>query len=430
MFVRILRILLFLLIFSLPLGQFGRVPGLDPTIGVYVSDLLLGVFCLAAAIYLVGKRREIREIGERRGILTITLVAVFCLWAVACLAFGGSVLSNTELLISFSYWVRLLLFVVFFAEIYLLKKVAPEVVKSLPIWLVLSGVLLAVTGFVQLVIFPDFGLLDKALGWDPHLYRLNSTFFDPNFTGAYLVLCLGLLFVWKTEDGIQKTDSRKQKTDNRLKIVICYLLFVILTAAVFLTFSRSAWLMLAIVVFIYGLFRSRLLLLFALLLAFGAYFAVPRVQTRLSGITDPADSAQFRIASWQEGLQLSSKNLLTGVGFNALRYAKDSSEFYDYRPGLSTHSGAGFDSSLLVVLATTGVLGLVLFVAFYGVSLVGMLRRTADLDPSLGVQDDVNRRLLIAAVLVALLVESNFINSLFYAPITVVWASILGLFVD
>lgn len=395
---KLLKLLLFLLIFSLPLGQFGRVPGLDPTIGIYLQDLLLGLFCVVAGVYLA------KQVGAMGGIRAVSLAPVlgvaFVLWALACLALGASALSGLELLVSFSYWGRLSLFVVLFVEIYILRKVSPGVLTRLPLWLVLSGAILAAAGFVQLVVFPDFGMLDKALGWDPHYFRLNSTFFDPNFTGAYLVLCLGLI------GGI---GGRR---------AIGAILGAILLIAIFLTFSRSAWLMLAVVAFIYSLLKARWLLLISLVVAFGAYFAVPRVQTRLVGITDPADSAQFRMVSWQQGLQLSSKSFLTGVGFNALRYAKNTSEFYDYRDSQGVHSGAGFDSSLLVVLATTGIPGLLIFSLFYLVSLAGVVRSTR------------KGKLLIAASLVALLIESNFINSLFYAPLMVFEASLLGLFVD
>lgn len=396
MLAKFIKLLLFLLIFSIPLGQFGRVPGLDPTIGIYLSDLVLGLFVFAAFIYLLVKRGF-------KFYLPISLLVVFTIWALATLVLGAGVLNWPQFAISSLYWVRLLLFTIFFIEIYSLRKISPDITNDLMLWIVASGVILAIIGFVQLIAFPDFGRLDPSLGWDPHLNRLNSSFFDPNFTGAYLVLCAALLV------GI----TNNEKRGTRFKIVIRYSLIAILLTAIFLTFSRSAWLMLAIVVFIYGLFKARWLLLISILVAFGAYFAVPRVQTRLAGITDPADSAQFRIASWQEGFKLSSSNLLTGVGFNSLRYAKDASEFYDYRPDLSLHSGAGFDSSLLVVLATTGIPGLLIFAAFY---LSGLAR--------------AQRTVLIAAVLAALLVESNFINSLFYAPIMTVEAAILGLFVD
>lgn len=398
MFARFIKLLLFLLILSIPLGQFGRVPGLDPTIGVYLTDILLTLFVFCGLVYLLSKR-------QLKTNLAIGVGLAFTVWALTTLVLGTSSLTLAQTAISALYWVRWVLALALFVVIYSFHKTEPEILNDVPKWLVFSGLLLAGIGFGQLVIFPDFGKLDPSLGWDPHLNRLNSSFFDPNFTGAYLVLCLAVL------GGI-----RGGRGTRWIRGVVA----AVLTVAIFFTFSRSTWLMLAIIVFIYGLFKARWLLLISLVVAFGAYFAVPRVQTRLAGITDPADSAQFRIASWQEGLTLSSRNLLTGVGFNALRYAKDASEFYDYRPDLSTHSGAGFDSSLLVVLATTGIPGLFIFGLFYLAVVVEVLRGNRNF----------REKLLIVAALVALLVESNFINSLFYSPIMVLEFVSLGFLVD
>jgi len=397
---KFLKLLLILLILSSPLGQLGRLPIGDSSTGIYVSDILLGFFNIAALLYFLVIRRRLQ-------VNMVTLLGfAFLVWALVTWLLGTSVLSGTQSLISVFYLVRLFLVVLFFALVWSLKKLSPAVTSSLTNWLVFSGWILAIAGFVQLVIFPDFGRLDPALGWDPHYFRLNSTFFDPNFTGAYLVICFSLVL----------SKIKKQTW-------FWYLVALTLIVAIVLTFSRSAWLMLAIVIFIYGLFESRLVLLVSLLVAFGAYFAVPRVQTRLSGITDPADSAQFRLISWRQGLILSSKNRITGVGFNSLRYAREASEFYEYRPGLSTHSGAGFDSSLLTVLATTGIPGLLLFLLFLGSIFIGIMRGTVG-------NEKKYFQLLVASQFLALLVESNFINSLFYAPIMVLEFSILGLFVD
>jgi len=388
---KLLKLFLVALILSLPLGQFSRIPFGGQDMGIYACDVLASLVVICGLTYLLGVKKSLRVN------LPIILGFGFVAWALVTFIFNLEGVGVGNEFVSFSYWIRLAVAFLVLLVIWNLKKLSPEIVKDLPNWFVVSGIILAMAGFVQLLVFPDFGKLDPSLGWDPHYFRLNSTFFDPNFTGAFLVICLAVL-------GQMKIRSK-----------ISYLSFTILLLAIILTFSRSAWLMLAIVVFIYGLFKSRLTLLLAILLAFSAYFAVPRIQTRLSGVTDPADSATYRLISWRQGLTISSQNLLTGVGFNNLRYAKEASEFYDYRPGLSTHSGAGFDSSLLVVLATTGVLGLAIFLSFYLTIFIQLL---------------MSRRLLIWGVLIALLVGSNFINSLFYAPILVLEMLILGLFVD
>ena len=124
-----------------------------------------------------------------------------------------------------------------------------------------------------------------------------------------MALCLAFVFfIFK---------AFKDRFPNVLKIGL-----PVVAVCLFLTFSRSTWAMVAVMVFIYGVFKSRKILLLSLVLGFLAYFAVPRVQTRISGITDPADSAQFRLVSWKNTLEIAKDNLFLGVGVNSFRYAQ------------------------------------------------------------------------------------------------------------
>ncbi|OGC66771.1 hypothetical protein A2364_00240 [candidate division WWE3 bacterium RIFOXYB1_FULL_43_12] len=264
-------------------------------------------------------------------------------------------------------------------------------------YLTFSAIFLSAAGLVQLWLLPDFTMLDPALGWDPHKNRVASTFFDPNFLGAYLVTVLTLIL---------GSISEGKKDKCRLVSAGVLLIFI------FLTFSRSAWAMLAVVIFIFGLFKQRRLLLLGLLLAFLAYFLVPRVQTRLVGITDPADSARFRLVSWKNAIQISRDNMLTGVGFNAYRYAQKDYNFLT-ADNISSRSGAGADSSLLFVLATTGIFGALTFVsalAFPFLDSVVFKRKYG---------------LVIASLLPALMLESLFLNSLFYPQIMFVFYAVI-----
>ncbi len=122
--------------------------------------------------------------------------------------------------------------------------------------------------------------------------------------------------------------------------------------------------MLAVVVLLLGVFKSRLLLILAIILMFLTYFAVPRVQTRLAGITDPSDSAAFRLTSWQNAYTIAQDNLFLGVGYNAFKYAQE-----DYgllaNNVIAGNSATGADSSFLLVFATTGITGLVVFLLLY-----------------------------------------------------------------
>jgi len=272
---------------------------------------------------------------------------------------------------------------------------------------ILSGIFIAIAGFIQLILLPDFTILDPSLGWDPHKNRLASTFFDPNFVGAYFVICLAVLLERIFPDKCTKESSKTG--------FYTYFCLIVILIGLILTFSRSAWGMMGIVVLAYGVFRSKVLLLVAFFTAFMAYFAIPRVQTRISGTTDPADSASLRIVSWGNTVRIIKDNIWTGVGFNTYRYAQENYGFLTPDQD-EIHSGAGSDSSLLLVFATTGILGfLIYFVAF--------------LFPII---DSLKKRylgwLVILSILISLLIESQFINSLFYPQIMFILFPILFIF--
>jgi len=256
--------------------------------------------------------------------------------------------------------------------------------------LIASGVLISVIGFIQLIFLPDFGVLSSELGWDPHRNRLASTFFDPNFAGAYLTICIAFL--------INRFFSRKGF--KKIELVA----FLTILLAIFLTFSRSTWAMFAIIILVYGIFKSKRLFIASLITFFVVYFAVPRIQTRLSGITDPADSASLRIVSWKNAMQIIKDNYWLGVGFNTYRYVQQDYGFLTPETE-NIHSGSGSDSSLLFIFATTGILGLF----FYLLSIFYILTESFLKRNSGG--------LMVFAIVLGVLVESQFINSFFYPQI-------------
>ena len=59
-------------------------------------------------------------------------------------------------------------------------------------YLLVCGSVTILFGYIQYLFYPDLRNLYYA-GWDPHLYRMFGTFFDPNFMGAIIVLFI--LFV-------------------------------------------------------------------------------------------------------------------------------------------------------------------------------------------------------------------------------------------
>ena len=394
---RLSWLLLVFLILSLPLGQLGRI-SLGEEAGLYLSDFFAALIVFVWLINGLGRRRQIFLPSFWFPYFLFLLISIISL--VNALRW----LSTVEWLIAGSYCLRFTIYSLLAFVVFNLTREESSLRQKLISALIASGIILAAAGFIQLLILPDMQLLAETAGWDPHRNRLVSTFLDPNFTGAYLVFILS----WVLSRSLPRSFSGKN-----------FYLIVILSLALFLTFSRSAWLMFGIVIAVLGLFRARWLLGLALVVAFCAYFFVPRVQTRLSGITDPADSAHFRLISWQRTFEIIKDNPILGVGFNGFRYAQREKGYFSFANPIGGHAGAGSDSSFLLVWAMTGIFGLTAFF-WLMFSLTATAWRTKNRPFSLA----------FLAIIAGLTVESTFINSIFYPPILVLFWMSSGLLED
>jgi len=370
----IFKYFFYTVVFILSLGQLSVIETVGE-VKVYLFDIVMALYVYFGFIYLFGVKKKMRLPKSFVPFLLFVLIMI-----ISGVANLHKYESSQFVVIGF-YGVRFLLYV-FGALITSNIVDNQDILKAF----VFSGLFVVLVGFLQLLVLPDFGVLDPLSGWDSHKNRLASTFFDPNFVGSYLVLCFVIAFF-----------------NNKNKY---FLIKLILLIGIVLTFSRSAWGMLAVVVLIFGLIRNGKILLVAGILSFSAYFAVPRIQTRLVGITDPSDSASLRLVSWKNGWEIAKDNLLLGVGFNAIKYVQQ--EYGYLTPDTVTnHNASGADSSLLVVLITTGISGLFMF-------LFGMLWPIVR-----------RKNLFLALIIIPLILESQFINSLFYPQIMFLWLSML-----
>ncbi|MFA6981840.1 MAG: O-antigen ligase family protein [Patescibacteria group bacterium] len=380
----ILKTLFLALICSFGLGQISSLVSIGEA-KIYAFDPLVAVFDLVSIFYLllVKKRFVISKF--------FLPLLVFAFIAFVSLLVGSARLSETEVLVSAMYPIRFFAYLVLGIVVHNLMETKIFDTRFLKKAVFVGALLVSVLGFVQLVVLPDFTTLDSELGWDPHKNRLASAFFDPNFTGGFLFTSM-FLILW-----LEKKFTPK---------------LLVLLLAIFLTFSRSTWGALAAAVLLLGAVKYRKLLLLSALLAFLAYFAVPRVQTRISGITDPADSAAFRLISWGNVLTIARENPLFGVGFNSYRYAQIERGFVGIGE-YETHSGSGSDSSFLLVLATTGVIGFIPFVVGYFWPLFSAMKR---------------KDFFFASILVGLFLHTQFVNALFYPQIMFLWMLLLGVY--
>jgi hypothetical protein len=111
-------------------------------------------------------------------------------------------------------------------------------------------------------------------------------------------------------------------------------------------------------------------------------------------------SVEQRIDHTRLGWEIFMAHPILGVGFDSLRYVKSSLGNSDN--WMISHAGAGLDISLLVVLATSGLLGTLFYIIF-------IYRAYCCSNYSL--------RLTFGL----LLISSFFINSLFFTPLMAIF---------
>ena len=364
----------FLLILSILAGQLIKFP-LFGTAGPTLLDFFVFSFSILGLIKLKF-RLKMPPAFLKFGFL-------FSAVCILSLIFTPLNLNIVEYLSSFSYIVRFFLYLLFGLIIY--SGAFEDFKKRIQKFLLFSGVGLAVLGLLQFLLLPNLQFLET-FGWDPHFFRTVSTFLDPNFAGAYFVLTLLLL-----------TSLRGTKQS----ILLLSFFFIITYLALLTTFSRSSYLMFLISGIYFSflkkskiLFLSTLLLFLFLLSVFYSYnksIANPRGINR-------EQSAGYRITTWQQGLSLFQQSPILGIGFNAYRYGIREYSLSDTQ-FLESRGSTSNDSSLLYVLATTGIVGFGVYIAF-----LFHLQRVAVL---------------------GLLIHSIFANSLFYPPIFL-WIILLG----
>jgi len=375
-----------LFLFALVAGQAGGI-NLGSGITVYVMDIAL-IGLLILTIFHLPKR-----------IPLLYLRIPILLFVASCFV---SLVANTvrfsplEVITASLYTVRWIAY----AALYIAVFVLPQ----RPMWwlwgLYSTGVSVAILGLVQYFWYPYLRNLSY-LGWDPHLYRIFSTFLDPNFVSIFFVFTLWLgVYLWY---------QSKQKWTVGVSEGVTLI-------ALLLTYSRSGYL-----AFICGLITMAILsrhtkqVAVMILLFVGVLFFLPQKDGEGVKLLRTV-STVARLGNWQRGVTLIQEAPLLGHGFNTLRYVQRNHGWVDDSQ-LVSHAGAGLDNSMEFVWATTGILGFGIY-AWMFVRIFQMGRAA--------LQSTKYRRLgiLLITTMISVLVHSQFSNSLFF-PQVVMWMWIL-----
>ncbi len=367
---------------------FGFIGELQRFHGFLFIDLFIPFFAVAWVGLKLFKREPIKMPP------TLLPAVLFFFFGLSSLLIHSTDMTLGEVLPAAFYGIRWASF--YFLSVIVWNQNRDE--KRLTLWMLFGFTLvLCIAGFVQLDVMPDFTSMEN-LGWDPHVSRLLSTWFDPNFVGGFLAFMLPLIL------GVAWDEKKNRK--------ILLPLAAVVLMALALTLSRSAYLALMAGLFVFGLLRS-IKVLAALGIGFMLMIAVlPPVQARFLSLVDnvesffvddytlPDASARLRFASWDEAWQLFLEEPLIGQGYNRYKYA--ALELGTLKD-LNIHSASGGDSSLLNILAMTGLLGTLPFLALYGL----LAKKAWDLQKT-------GYGLGFLSALCGLFVHCIFVNSLLF----------------
>jgi len=365
-----------LFLISLLSGQLIRIP-IAYGITVYPHDVVL--CCYLFFWFTLKYRKKNFTFGSLGKPLCLFLIALLASFAVNAL--GHTV---PELINGISYSIRIALYIGLYVVISNTKKESFWLSRLYGI-----GVLFGILGIVQYIAYPNLRNLSY-LGWDPHYYRLFSTFLDPNFAGLFLILTffLGMNFL--------------SKKGNEITFLV---LQAIILSALTLTLSRSSYVSFIAAVLLYVWFRKSWKILIGIVVFIGILFCVSLPQKNITPIFR-VETGVSRVTNWADSLELIKKAPVFGNGFNLLRSIQEP----DYGKKITeeiSHASAGVDNSFLFVLATTGIIG--------GVAWVYLLFSMWKLG---------RKNITYVLSLVAIVIHSLFVNSMFY-PWIMIWMWIL-----
>ena len=376
----LLKKLFIFVLFLFPLGEVVRI---NLGNGIVVKPLDTGVGCIVF-LWLIFKLKKREGVKQKYILVPILLFSASGIFSLLI----NSSLSFDQFFASVLYLIR---WIVYAGIFFVVSDFDKDFKKRIVNLLLIIGGLTVGLGYVQYIFYTSLKNLFY-LGWDEHMYRMFSTILDPNFAAAFFVL----FFLFLTSLFFKK------------KSILIGLLLILTLGAIFLTFSRSALIMLIVSSILLFILMNRkiwiallLVITFLVLAISSRYFNIENIN--LFRIV----STEARFETAKNAIKIIQDHPIFGVGFNAYRYAQIDYGFRNNGVKVS-HADSGVDNSLLFILATTGIVG---FVAY-----VFMWFRI------LKISDAV-----VIASIIGVFIDSLFINSLFYTYIMFWLWLIIGL---
>lgn len=328
--IKIINGIIFLLITVLSLGQLQRISFLNQQINIFAYELLMAIFILFLAIHTLFKNKfsfkkilKIKLNFFEKNKELILAIGYFILTLILSFAFTYFKFNNQENIVAAMYLGRMIFYFIFF--LFLLfyintEKTALNIVKkSVTVFFVLTFILSA----IQYFLYPDLRNLYYQ-GWDPHLYRLFGTYFDISILGVVYIISA----VWFAK--------------NRVMQIFSLL-------AIYFTYSRITYISFLTSMFYMFYEKINWIKIFAVTCLFvGFLFLLPR-QAGAGVALERTFSIQSRTEDLKSGLDTFVKQPILGIGYNHIRYVKNTE---------SLHSGASYSSSYMTILVSSGIIGL------------------------------------------------------------------------
>ncbi len=390
----LIKFLLIGALISIIFGELGKYP-FGSSVGISLLDIFVSLTDIFFIIWVIVTKYRIN--------IPILFKWIIGFWVIGLISliFSLTLFPPLAVLGGSAYLIRFIIYSSIFLISFNLKKDGLLNIEKLFNLLRNIGFIFIFLGFLQLIFFPNFDFLTE-FGFDPHQNRLTSTFLDPNFTGIFLVFVLAANVYF----------SIKEKS----KLNIFFLLINLI--AIILTYSRTAYLMLGIYLIIMGFpfflkfhFKKKIISVIISIFILSAILIIfPRFLDRIKGGLKVDKSASERLISWDNSLKIFENSLILGVGFNNYRIAQESFNLLRTFSPDGGHSGSGSDSSFLLILATTGFLGILIYLGLWLIFFKNIYK---------------NNNLL--ALFVSFLIASQFINGLFYIPLMIWYFSFMGL---
>ncbi len=262
------------------------------------------------------------------------------------------------------------------------------------------------------VLYANFDLAKGGQFYSDAGMRIHGTFTHPNILAFYLVMLLVLLFY------IYQTRMFQWRGVSRTVICVYAVdLFVLLLA----TKTRSAWLSLWTVFFIFGLLKSRKYLLWVILLPI---LVVPfsssareRVSELFSSHSSRKNSLSWRVELWKQAIPEIKKSPIFGHGLASFvplskNFFKDASK-----------TGVGAHNIYIQTAFELGFLGLLAFLSIFAGIFLELLRRRG---PPLSDEDSKGRLILATFILLYMVVGASD-NMLYYLAFNWYFFFLIGL---